>query len=88
VKEHSSPPSAPAPCIQDASTGGFLGFWPAQTSYPGTSTINFRTGQVRANNAILVLAPGVFGSPGAIWLIFGGGSGSVDLIIDVNGYFE
>ncbi|HVR08551.1 MAG TPA: hypothetical protein VMW75_10935, partial [Thermoanaerobaculia bacterium] len=74
--------------VVNATTSGFIGLWPAQTSYPGTSTINFRAGQVRANNAILLLAPGFFGSPGAVWVTFGGPSGSVDLIIDINGYFE
>jgi hypothetical protein len=72
----------------DATTGGFLALWPAQTTYPGTSIINFRAGQVRANNAILSLAPGYYGSPGAVWVSFGSASGTVDLIIDVNGYFE
>jgi hypothetical protein len=71
----------------DATTGGSLAFWPAQTSNPGTSTINFSAGQVRANNAILLLAPGFFGSPAAVWVEFGG-AGSVDLVIDINGYFQ
>ncbi len=68
---------------------GDLAFWPAQTSFPGTSTINFKAGQVRANNAILVLGPGTFGSSGAVWVIYvPGGAGSVDLVFDVDGYFK
>ncbi|HYL05862.1 MAG TPA: hypothetical protein VE075_07470 [Thermoanaerobaculia bacterium] len=73
----------------DATAPGFLGFWPAQTPYPGTSIINFKAGQVRANNAILVLGTGSFGQPGSVWVTFGASSsGSVDLLIDINGYFQ
>jgi len=76
--------------VVNAKAGGFLSLWPAQAADPGTSTINFRAGQVRANNTVLALAPGtITGSPGAVWAIFGGSAGSsVDVIIDVNGYFE
>ncbi len=70
-----------------ASSGGFLTFWPAQTSPPNTSTLNFAAGAVRANNSILLLAPGSGGSPGAIAVEFGG-AGEVNVILDVNGYFQ
>ena len=53
--------------------------WPADTS-----TINFRAGQTRANSALVTLDP--FG-----WLAANPvleGSGTVDLILDVTGYFE
>ena len=66
-----------------------MAFWPAQTTFPGTTTISFGAGQIRANNAILVLAPGFFGAAGAVWVEPNlGASGTVQLIIDVSGYFE
>ncbi len=74
--------------VVNATADGFLSFWPAQLPYPGTSVLNFRAGQVRANNAILSLSPGSFAPPGAISLRFGAPAGSVDLIVDVNGYFK
>jgi hypothetical protein len=74
--------------VVSATTGGFLTFWPAQTPKPGTSTISFSAGQVRANNAILSLAPGFFGSPGAVWFVDSAAPGSVHIVIDINGYFQ
>jgi hypothetical protein len=72
----------------NATHGGFMTFWPAQGANPGTSTIDFTAGRVLANNAIFSLAPGIFGSPGAIWLTFTAGTGTADLLIDINGYFQ
>jgi hypothetical protein len=72
----------------NATLSGFMAFWPAQGANPGTSTINFAAGRVLANNAIFSLAPGLSGSPGAIWLTFSSGSATADLLIDVNGYFQ
>ena len=51
---------------------------------PGTSTINFRAGKTRANNAILRLS--VDGKLIAVPAVLG--NGQADLILDVNGYFE
>jgi len=57
----------------------------AETPWPAdTSTINFRAGQTRANNAVVTLDP--FGYMTANAVIEG--SGRVDLILDVSGYFE
>lgn len=72
----------------NATLSGFMAFWPAQGANPGTSTINFAAGRVLANNAIFSLAPGLFGSPGAIWLTYSSGTATADLLIDVNGYFQ
>jgi len=62
---------------------GFVSFSPG-CQPPTSSTINFSAGQVRTNNAILPIdANGVLtASP------FVSGSGTVQLIIDVNGYFQ
>ena len=51
---------------------------------PGSSTLNFRAAQTRANNAIVPL-----GAAGAIAVVSGQPpGGSVHVIIDVNGYFR
>jgi len=71
----------------DATTSGYLTIWPAQAARPDTSTLDFGPGQVRTNNAILLLAPGYGVSMRAIWFEFSG-TGRFDLIIDVNGYFQ
>ncbi len=51
-------------------------------SAPGTSTISTRAGKTRANNAVLYLA-----SDGSV-LALNGTTGSLDLVLDVNGYFQ
>lgn len=60
---------------------GYLSFSATGSSRPGTSTINFLPGQVRANNAILPLGAG--GGMTA----WSGASAEVGLIVDVTGYF-
>jgi hypothetical protein len=50
---------------------------------PLVSTMNWRPGQTRANNAITPLGPS-----GDIDVHVDQGAGSVHLIIDVNGYFQ
>ena len=50
---------------------------------PLASTINFRPGQTRANNAIVPLA-----LDGSGMKIFNGSAGNVDVIVDVNGWFQ
>ncbi len=63
--------------------GGFLSFSPNCSSFL-TSTINFSTGQTRANNAILPLdGNGILTVSPEI-----AGTGSVHLILDLNGYFS
>jgi hypothetical protein len=63
-------------------SGGWLTVFPATTSIvPPTSTLNYKAGQTRANNAIV----GV-GSYGSMY-VNNGGTQPVHFIIDVNGYF-
>jgi metallopeptidase family M12-like protein/IPT/TIG domain-containing protein len=63
---------------------GFLAFY-AGNAFPfGTSTINFSPGQVRANNAILTLATDGTGTLG----VQNGAGGTVNFLVDVNGYFQ
>jgi hypothetical protein len=68
--------------ITNPSAAGHLTFYPTGVSPPLASTINFRAGQTRANNAILPL------SPAGDLDVSCGGSGTVDLIFDVHGFFR
>ena len=63
---------------------GYLSLYPANLAPPRTSTINFQSGQTKANNAVLVLATDGTGRIGVV----NGSAGSLDFILDVNGYFE
>ncbi len=62
---------------------GFLTLYPGGMSLPVASTVNYRAGQTRGNNAILQL-----GSAGDILVWCGQGGGTADMVIDVNGYFQ
>jgi hypothetical protein len=64
---------------------GHLEIFPGdQTTPPGTSSLNFGPGQTRSNNAILLLATDGSGTVKVRSVT----SGSVDLVVDVLGYFE
>jgi len=70
--------------VTGATAGGHLTMYPQGESVPVASAINFRVGLTRANNAIVRLGPG-----GAIAVLSGQSTGNtVDVIIDVNGYFR
>lgn len=60
---------------------GNLSFGPIGLPKPSATTINFRAGMVRANNAILPLGAG-----GGV-VAYSGSAGEVSLVIDVFGYF-
>ncbi|MFN2386079.1 MAG: M4 family metallopeptidase [Thermoanaerobaculia bacterium] len=62
---------------------GHLSIYPGGTSLPIVSTMNFRPGQTRANNAIIQLGAG-----GTLSTVSGQAGGTVHLLLDVNGYFE
>ena len=67
-----------------APTGqGFLTLFPGGSVIPLASTVNYGTGQTRANNAIMPL-----GSSGAVDVRIGQVTGTVHVIVDVNGYFR
>lgn len=65
------------------SADGDLRVFPAGSGVPLASAINFRAGQVRANNAILAL-----GAAGAVSVQTDMPSGAVHLVLDVVGWFE
>ena len=66
-----------------ATANGHIRVYPSGTPRPGASTVNFVAGQTRANNGIVKL-----GAAGDLTLFSGQASGTVHVVIDVNGYFE
>jgi glucose/arabinose dehydrogenase len=87
-------PGSVVPSTADAITGnltvanarskGFVALTELPTASPGTSTLNFPSGDTRANG---ITAP--MSSAGTVALVHTGTSGSTtDLILDVTGYFE
>jgi hypothetical protein len=78
------PPTATAVAanltIVSPSAQGHLLAYPANIGPPLISTINFRAGQTRANNAALTLD-----TQGRIAVM---PAGDTDLIFDVSGYFQ
>ncbi|MBI2777587.1 MAG: hypothetical protein HYX57_10060 [Chloroflexi bacterium] len=64
-------------------SGGYLSVTPAPITLPATSTLNFPVGDARANNFTLPLGP-----DGTVSAVFrGAGGATVNVIIDVTGYF-
>jgi hypothetical protein len=66
-----------------ATSDGYLTIYPSDSTRPVASTINFRSGQTRANNAILRLGQG-----GHLTVYCGISTGTVDFVLDVTGYFD
>lgn len=69
--------------VTSPASDGYVTAYPFGDSLPVASTINFRAGQTRANNAVLAL-----GVAGNLSVFCGMPSGSVDFVLDVTGYFE
>ena len=60
---------------------GFLSLYPTGATWPGNSTINYRAGKTRANNAVIALA-----NDGRATVLNSGAA--QHFIIDVTGYFQ
>jgi hypothetical protein len=69
--------------VQPASPG-YLTLYPADGLAPLASNVNFAPGQIRANNAVLLLAT----DASSRLTVFNGSSGATHFILDVNGYFQ
>ncbi len=69
--------------VTGATDPGFLRIFPGAPPVPLTSALNYQAGQVRGNNAILALGPS-----GDVIVLVDQAQGTVDLIIDVYGYFQ
>jgi hypothetical protein len=63
------------------SSTGWLAIYAADLPFPGVSTMNYRTGRTRANNAVLKLSP-----DGRLMVKNSGPA--VHFIVDVTGYFK
>jgi len=70
--------------VAQPTAAGSLVLYPGDESVPIASTVAFRPGQTRANNAIIKIAGDGSGTLG----ISNGAPGAVHFIVDVNGYFE
>jgi hypothetical protein len=69
--------------VTGATAPGYLTVYPNGSAIPLASTINFGSGQTRANNAIVRI-----GSGAAIAIFYGQASGNTtDIIVDLNGFF-
>jgi len=69
--------------VTSPTTAGHLTIFPDGATEPNASTINFVGNQTKANNAVLRLSNG-----GALTVACHMASGSVELVLDVMGYFE
>lgn len=69
--------------ITAPSAAGDLRLYPAGTLRPLVSTINYRIGKTRANNAVSAL-----GAAGDVAVRCDQASGTVQVILDVNAYFQ
>lgn len=67
--------------VADAATGGFVTAYPDGTATPKTSNLDFARGQVLANIVVVKL-----GADGSIDLK-NSGTGTVDLVADLEGYY-
>jgi len=70
--------------VTQPGTAGHLTLYPGKTALPLASTISFLPGQTRASSAVATLA--FDGS--ATLAVTNQSAGPVDLILDVNGYFQ
>lgn len=70
--------------VTNASSAGNLTLYAGDGALPNTTAINFNAGRTRANNAVLKLS----GDGTAALKIRSNGPGVVDVIVDVNGYFQ
>ena len=83
------PPTAKAVAVNVTAVaptaGGFLTLFPTGESPPSASTLNFRAGIVRANNAVTRLGTG-----GQLTVVYGVASApaTTNFLLDVSGYFE
>jgi ELWxxDGT repeat protein len=67
----------------NASSSGYLLLYRAGTSFSSTSTLTFKAGQTRSNNAMVRLGNGAFAA-----IAFPEFDLTVHLVVDVSGYYE
>ncbi len=69
--------------IVQATTAGYLTIHAGGSVVPLASNLNYRAGQVLANNVVAMLGEG-----GSLSLFAGQAVGVADVLVDVNGYFQ
>lgn len=69
--------------VTGAPAPGHVTIYPGGETLPLASTINYGAGQTRANNAVVRL-----GSGGTVTATCAQAGGSINLIIDITGYFQ
>jgi hypothetical protein len=69
--------------VVSPSTGGHLRLFALGTPRPATSSINYASGQTRANNAVVSLGAG-----GALVVYVNQLAGTTHVVLDVTGYFQ
>jgi hypothetical protein len=69
--------------VTEATAAGNVRLFPGGTPKPQTSTLNYTAWLTRANDATAAL-----GAAGDLTALASQASGSVHLILDVNGYFQ
>jgi hypothetical protein len=69
--------------VTNPTAGGDVRLFAGGTTPPPTSAINYRASRTRANNAIVALGP-----TGDLSILCDQASGSVDVVLDVGGYFQ
>jgi len=69
--------------VTGATAAGNLRVFPGGFPAPNASNANYVPGQTRANNAVVGLGAG-----GRLSVLASQGAGTVDVILDVSGYFE
>ena len=65
----------------DATAKGHMTIFPGTGTAPGTNTVSFNPGQNRANNVLIGLTGGVLS-------VTNSSTGTINLILDVNGYAQ
>ncbi len=72
--------------VTGAGAAGYLRAFAADlATAPATSNLNFGAGQIRANNAVVAVSQD---GNAAITVLPGLATGTVNVIFDVNGYFQ
>jgi hypothetical protein len=66
---------------------GYLTLFPSNISQPTVATVNFSAGVFATNNGGIVSLGVALGGDLSVFPFLAGGSGSVDLVLDVTGYF-
>jgi hypothetical protein len=84
----SVPPTAKAlslnVTVTNVAASGYVLLYPSDVAAPTASTISFRQGLTRANNTIVKISS----DGNSTFAALNGSPGTVDIIFDVNGYFQ